>query len=186
MWYRARIAGKVTPASIVNEGELPSVTLLIPAYNEIDVIQRKLDNSLAIDYPKLEVMLIDDGSDDGTLELGRKYAQERGIRLVEKAQRSGKMTSVNMGFELATSDIVILSDASPSYESDAVRQLVKHFQNPQIGVVVGTLAVWDAQNAVAKPAGLYWKYEAALREWESTTGSTVAVHGNMFAIRREH
>lgn len=185
MWYRARMSGKVTPATITDEALLPSVTLLIPAYNEIDVIQRKLDNSLAIDYPKLEIMLIDDGSDDGTLELGRKYAQERGIRLVEKAQRSGKMTSVNMGFELATSDIVVLSDASPSYEPDAVRQLVKHFQNPQIGVVVGTLAVWDAQNAVAKPAGLYWQYEAALREWESATGSTVAVHGNMFAIRRE-
>lgn len=177
---------KLAPVPVHKQDWLPSVTLLIPAYNEIDVIKRKLDNSLALDYPadKLEIMLIDDGSDDGTLEVGEAYKREHGITLVRKAARSGKMSSVNIGFERARGEIVVLSDASPSYEPSSLKTLVRPLADESVGVVVGTLAVWDAENAVAKPAGLYWKYEAALRGWESKTGSTVAVHGNMFAIKK--
>lgn len=177
---------KLRPRPIVREDWEPSITLLIPAYNEIDVIRRKLENSVSLDYPadKLEVMLIDDGSDDGTREVAREFVASHGITLIEKEERTGKMASVNMGFERARGEIVVLSDASPNYEDDALRILVRPLADTSVGVAVGTLAVWDAENAVAKPAGLYWKYEAALRGWETQTGSTVAVHGNMFAIRR--
>jgi cellulose synthase/poly-beta-1,6-N-acetylglucosamine synthase-like glycosyltransferase len=95
------------------------------------------------------------------------------------------MSGVNLGFEQAEGEIVVLSDASPHYEANALNMLVRCFSDPSVGVVVGKLALWDAENSVAKSAGLYWKYEAMLRKWESQTGSTVAVHGNMFAIRRE-
>lgn len=163
----------------------PSVTLLIPAYNEADVIRRKLENSLKLVYPaeKLEVLVIDDGSSDGTAEIVREYVP-RGIKLHQQPVRQGKMAGVNAGFERAIGEIVILSDASPDYEPHAIEKLVRSFADSSVGVVVGKLAVWDAQNAVAKPAGFYWRYEAALRKWETQTGSTVAVHGNMFAIRR--
>ncbi|MFN8530234.1 MAG: glycosyltransferase family 2 protein [Anaerolineae bacterium] len=163
----------------------PSVTLLIPAYNEADVIRRKLENSVKLVYPadKLEILVIDDGSSDGTAEIVREYVP-RGVKLHQQPVRQGKMAGVNAGFERASGEIVILSDASPDYEPHAIEKLVRSFADPSVGVVVGKLAVWDAQNAVAKPAGFYWKYEAALRKWETQTGSTVAVHGNMFAIRR--
>ncbi len=178
---------KLAPQPIQREDWEPTITMLIPAYNEIDVIERKLQNSVSLDYPKdkLEVMLIDDGSDDGTLEIAERYEREHGITLVKKPTRSGKMASVNMGFERAKGEIVVLSDASPSYEPNSLRVLMQPLADENVGVAVGTLAVWDAENAVAKPAGLYWKYEAALRGWETKTGSTVAVHGNMFAIRKE-
>lgn len=181
------IWARLSPKTILkDESSFPSITLLIPAFNEADVIRRKIENSLALDYPAslLQIIVIDDDSDDTTAEIVGEYV-DKGVLLITKPQRSGKMSSVNMGFEEATGEIVVLSDASPSYDIDALRLLGRSFADPSIGVVVGTLAIWDAENAVAKSAGLYWKYESALRRWESRTGSTVAVHGNMFAIRRE-
>ncbi len=182
MWMWAKLA----PVPVRDQDWTPHITLLIPAYNEIDVIHGKLENSLALDYPhdKLEILLIDDASTDGTGAVGAQFAQGHRITYLQKSVRSGKAASVNMGFELARGEIVVLSDASPHYERDALKLLVRSLADERVGVGVGTLAVWDAENAVAKPAGLYWKYEAALRRWESETGSTVAVHGNMFAMRK--
>ncbi|NPV65556.1 MAG: glycosyltransferase family 2 protein [Anaerolineae bacterium] len=182
MYLLAR--GKRTPP-VTAPDSLPTLTLLIPAHNEADVIRRKLNNSLTLNYPRdrLQILVVDDGSSDGTPDIVREFAV-RGVTLIEQPFRGGKMAAVNTGFAHATGEIVVLSDASPSYESESLRILARRFADPTVGVVVGTLAVWDAATAVAKPAGLYWRYEAALRRWESKTGSTVAVHGNMFAIRR--
>ncbi len=181
------IRSKVFPAPIRKDPNLqPSITMLIPAYNEADVIRRKLENTVAIDYPKdkFEVLVIDDGSTDDTVKIIEEFA-DKGITLLRQPQRGGKMGAVNMGFQNAKGEIVVLSDASPNYEASSLKILMQPFADEKVGVVVGTLAVWDATNAVAKPAGLYWKYEAALRKWESRTGNTVAVHGNMFAVRRQ-
>lgn len=179
-WSRFR------PQPLKKNPELtPSVSLLIPAYNEADVIRSKLENSVGLNYPKekLQVLIVDDGSDDATADIVNEFAQQ-GVTLVRQAARAGKMNAVNRGFSEASGEIVVLSDASPIYEAESLRQLTSCFADPSVGVVVGSLRVWDAENAVAKSAGLYWKYESALRRWESLTGSTVAVHGNMFAIRR--
>ena len=183
MFLRARLK----PHLIHSSSDFrPSVTLLIPAYNEADVIRRKLENSVALIYPpdKLQILVVDDDSDDGTGDIIREFAG-RGVTVLHQSVRQGKMAGVHRGFENATGDIVVLSDASPDYEPHALEYLVRSFSDPTVGVVVGKLALWDAANAVAKPAGLYWRYEAAVRSWESATGSTVAVHGNMFALRRK-
>lgn len=178
------LLAKVMPSPAQKQKDyLPTVTMLIPAYNEADVIRGKLENTTQIDYPNLEVLVINDGSDDGTKDIILEFAN-KGITLVDQPQRSGKMTAVNTGFAKAKGDIVVLSDASPDYAPDSIRILVQSFADTNVGVVVGTFGIWDKANAVAKSAGLYWKYEAALRRWESKTGSTVAVHGNMFGIRR--
>lgn len=179
------VLSKVAQKPIRKEPIQPSITLLIPAYNEVDVIARKLNNSLALTYPreKLEILVVDDGSNDGTTEIISRY-QEKGVKLIKQPVRGGKMAGVNTGFEMAKGEIIVLSDASPSYEEGSLELLIAPFADPQVGVVVGTLAIWDSNQGVAKQAGLYWKYEAALRRWESSTGSTVAVHGNMFALRK--
>ncbi|MFQ3534273.1 MAG: glycosyltransferase family 2 protein [Aggregatilineales bacterium] len=168
-----------------DEGYLPSLTLLIPAHNEADVIAEKLENTLSLAYPpdRLQIIVVDDGSTDGTLEIVREF-ERRGVTLIRQPERGGKMAAVNRGMEAASGELVVLSDASPRYEPDALQKLARSFADPSVGAVVGALRIWDAQNAVAKPAGLYWQYESALRRWESLTGSTVAVHGNMFALRR--
>lgn len=182
MFLRARIA----PDAVHKADYEPSVTMVIPTYNEVDVIRRKLTNCRKLDYPteKLQIMVIDDGSDDGTVEILEEFERIYGFTIIHKPKRTGKMESVNIGFAQAEGEIVILSDASPSYEEESLRILLRSFADERVGVVVGTLAIWDAETSVAKPAGLYWNYEAALRRWETHTGSTVAVHGNMFAIRK--
>lgn len=182
MAVRAKLGGRPIQR---DESYTPSLTLLIPAHNEADVIRAKLENALSLAYPpdKLQIIVVDDGSTDGTPEIVREF-EGRGVTLLRQPERSGKMAAVNRGFEAATGELVVLSDASPIYEPDSLRLLARNFADPSVGVVVGALRVWDAQNAVAKPAGMYWRYESALRRWESLTGSTVAVHGNMFAIRR--
>lgn len=163
----------------------PSLTLLIPVYNEGDVIRQKLENSISLDYPadRFEVLVVNDGSDDDTPEILEEFAS-RGVKVIHQPQRQGKMAGVNTGFEHASGEIVVLSDASPIYETDALRLLVESFADETVGVVVGTLATRDAGTGVSQNVGLYWRYESALRRWESKTGSTVAVHGNMFAIRK--
>ncbi|MCU0498587.1 MAG: glycosyltransferase family 2 protein [Anaerolineae bacterium] len=181
MWAWSKLAGKPIRK---DHTHLPMITLLIPAYNEADVIGRKLHNSVALDYPhdRLEIIVVDDGSTDRTAAIVRDFPQ---VRLIQQTQRGGKPAGLNRGFREARGEIVVLSDASPDYEFNALRQLVRAFADPQVGVVVGDLLLWDAESAVVKPAGLYWRYEAAIRRWESKIGSTVAVHGNMFAIRRD-
>lgn len=181
MYLRAKQA---PPTIDTQPTELPTLTLLIPAHNEADVIRRKLENCTTLDYPadKLQILVIDDGSTDGTPNIIQEYA-DQGITLIQQVERGGKMAAVNTGFAHASGEIVVLSDASPSYEPESLQILARRFADTSVGVVVGTLAVWDSTSAVAQPAGLYWRYEAALRRWESRTGSTVAVHGNMFAIR---
>jgi poly-beta-1,6-N-acetyl-D-glucosamine synthase len=166
-----------------DENYLPDISMVIPAYNEADVIRRKLQNTLAIDYPpeKFQILVIDDGSGDGTPDIVREFPR---VTLIQQTERGGKPGALNRGFAESNGEVVVMSDASPDYEPDALRKLVRSFADPCVGIVVGELLLWDEENAVAKPAGLYWKYEAAIRRWESKTGSTVAVHGNMFAIRR--
>lgn len=181
IWLISRVRSRPVDKAPIT----PNLTMIIPTFNEEDVIRRKVENSLALDYPKdkLEILVIDDNSSDTTAEIVSEYV-DQGICFIQKPERRGKMSSLEIGFEKAQGDIVVLSDASPSYAGNALRLLARCFNDPSVGVVVGTLAVWDTENAVAKPAGLYWKYEAALRRWESKLGSTVAMHGNMYAIRK--
>lgn len=183
MFLRAKLAKK--QPQVLGSSLTPSICILIPTFNEADVIRRKLENTIALNYPQdlLEIIVIDDDSQDATPQIIAEFAPR--VRLIRKEKRSGKMQSVNIGMQATNADIVILSDASPDYERDSLNYLVQPFSRPEVGVVVGKLAIWDAKNAVVKSAGLYWKYEAALRKWESQTGNTFAVHGNMFALRRE-
>jgi cellulose synthase/poly-beta-1,6-N-acetylglucosamine synthase-like glycosyltransferase len=163
----------------------PNLTMVIPAHNEADVIRRKLENSLSLNYPReaLEILVIDDGSEDGTAEIAAEFA-DRGIALICQSSRQGKMAAVNLGVERAQGELIVLSDASPDYVPGALRTAVSHFSDPQVGVVSGQIRIWDRASAVEKPAGFYWRYQDKLRLWESKTGSTVGVNGNLFTFRR--
>lgn len=177
---------RLAPHPVRREPIEPHVTLLIPAYNEADVIGRKLANTRTLDYPRdrLEVVVVDDGSDDGTADVVQEFIDDQ-VRLVNGGRRRGKMAAVNLGVREARGDIVVLSDASPSYAPDALRSAMSCFADPEVGVVSGQVRLFDSASAVERPAGLYWRYEDLIRRWESDTGLTVAVNGNFFAFRRE-
>jgi poly-beta-1,6-N-acetyl-D-glucosamine synthase len=163
----------------------PSLTVLVPAHNEADVIARKLDSVLAIDYPRdrLEVLVVDDGSEDGTGAIVQRYAA-RGVRLVSRSPRTGKMAALNAGVGAASGDLVLLTDASATFGTQAVLAAVAPFADPTVGVVSGQNLIRGGGGAVEQPAGLYWRYQERLRAWESASGSTVGVTGNLFVFRR--
>jgi len=170
------------------EASEPTVTLLISAYNESSVIEEKIKNSLALEYPKdlLEVMVVSDCSDDGTDEVVQRYARS-GVRLVRQHERRGKSAGLNLAVRQAMGQILVFSDANAIYRSDAVRHLVKHFGDPEIGYVVGNARYIDSASATqaAEAEGLYWKMETWLKKKESAIYSVVGGDGAIYAIRRE-
>jgi cellulose synthase/poly-beta-1,6-N-acetylglucosamine synthase-like glycosyltransferase len=166
----------------------PSVTLLISAYNECQVISAKLANALALEYPadRLEIMVISDASDDGTDEIVQQYPHW-GVRLVRQQPRMGKTAGLNLGVSQAKGQILVFSDANALYQPDALRRLVRHFSNPRVGYVVGNARYSEkgVASSSAESEGLYWKLETYLKKKESDFGSVVGGDGAIYAIRRE-
>ncbi|MBZ5695439.1 MAG: glycosyltransferase family 2 protein [Acidobacteriia bacterium] len=167
---------------------LPRVTLIISAYNESAVIAEKLDNTLALDYPRkqLEIIVVSDSSSDGTDGIAAGYAA-RGVRLIRQPDRLGKSCGLNLGVAKATGDIIVFSDANAIYCHDAIHQLVRHFSDPRVGYVVGNARYMDypGQPPSAESEGLYWKLETWLKQKESEFDSVVGGDGAIYAIRRE-
>ena len=166
----------------------PSVTLLVSAFNESQVIAAKLENAIALEYPRdrLEIIVISDCSDDGTDEIVQQ-ASSRGVRLVRQEPRMGKTAGLNLGVSEARGEILVFSDANAMYQPDAVRRLVRHFSNPRIGYVVGNARYYEkgTESSSAQSEGLYWKLETYLKKKESMFDSVVGGDGAIYAIRRE-
>jgi cellulose synthase/poly-beta-1,6-N-acetylglucosamine synthase-like glycosyltransferase len=183
------LAARLAPAKHrVDENILPRVTILISAFNEREVIRGKIENSLSLDYPRdlLEIAVISDASDDGTDDIVRGFAARR-VKLLRQEARLGKSVGLNLGVAMTASDIVLFSDANAIYSPDAVRKLVRHFADPQVGYVVGNARYRESsdQKASAQSEGLYWKLETWLKAKESIWGSVVGGDGAIYAIRRE-
>jgi poly-beta-1,6-N-acetyl-D-glucosamine synthase len=164
----------------------PSITVLVPAHDEADVIARKLDALLELEHPadRLEILVVDDGSTDGTGEIVQRYVGPR-VRCLTRRPRAGKMAALNAGIEAARGDLIVLTDASAIFDTDALTAAIAPFADPTTGVVSGQNLIRGGGGAVEQPAGLYWRYQERLRAWESATGSTVGVTGNLFVFRRE-
>lgn len=164
----------------------PTISVVVAAHNEAEVIVEKLTSVLAADYPpaRLEVLVVDDGSTDGTADLVETAALP-GVRLLRQPVRGGKPIAVNRGVAEATGEIVVISDASALFDVGALRHAARLFADDEIGVVTGAIRVIDEQTGVARPAGLYWRLQQQLARWESRSGSTVGVNGNFFAFRRD-
>jgi cellulose synthase/poly-beta-1,6-N-acetylglucosamine synthase-like glycosyltransferase len=166
----------------------PKVTLIISAYNEDGVIESKLDNALALNYPAecLEILVVSDASTDRTDELVRgRSALEPRIQLVRQDERRGKSAGLNRAIERATGQIVVFSDANAIYDVDSVAQLVGCFADERVGYAVGAALYHDANaNRAAQSEGMYWKLELFLKQLESDFGSIVGGDGALYAARR--
>jgi cellulose synthase/poly-beta-1,6-N-acetylglucosamine synthase-like glycosyltransferase len=164
----------------------PPVTLIIPAYNEAKVLRPKLENALQIDYPSelLEIIVASDGSSDATDDIAREFA-DRGVKLRRFEPRSGKISVLNRTVPAAIGEIVVLCDANVMFWPDAVRRLVRHFADPQVGAVTGDVRIQSADAPFGQSEGMYYKYERLIQLQESAVGSVVGVDGGMYAIRRE-
>lgn len=170
-----------------NNDYRPTVCLLISAYNEEKVLRKKIENSLGLNYPndKLRVLVASDGSDDRTVAIAGDY-EDLGVEVFHRHQRTGKSAVLNDVMESIEEEVVVFTDANSLFAEDAIEKLVSHFQNPNIGCVVGKLRYVDKHTtSVSKGEGLYWRYEGLLSRLESSLGSVLVANGSIFAIRRD-
>jgi len=171
---------------VVDEDYLPTVALIISAYNEEKVIAEKLKNCLSLDYPadKLKIVVASDGSVDATDEIVRSFANER-IVLKSFNKREGKSAALNRAVVGLTEEILVFSDANAFYREDAIRKLVRNFADEKTGCAVGRLIYLTNHSYVGRGESLYWRYESLLNKLESGLGSVLVGTGTIFAIRRE-
>jgi cellulose synthase/poly-beta-1,6-N-acetylglucosamine synthase-like glycosyltransferase len=137
------LAEKLRPTPPENPDYKPSVTVLVPAYNEETVILDTIRSALASGYPKLEILVIDDGSTDHTAELVRdNYGRDPRVRLLLQPNR-GKPTALNNGLTEATGEIIVSIDADTIVDANAIPLLVRHFADPKVGAVAGNVKVMN-------------------------------------------
>lgn len=161
--------------------ELPRVSLIVAAYDEEDVIEAKVANALALDYPRdrLELIVASDGSGDATAE----RARAAGADLVLDLPRAGKVSAQNAAAERASGEILAFSDANSAWSADALRRLVEPFADPAVGYACGQVRFLGA--AGDNLEGAYWRYEMAVREMESGLAGITAGNGAIYAVRAE-
>lgn len=162
---------------------LPTVTLIIAAYNEEEIIGEKVENSLELDYPeeKLDIVVFSDASSDATDEIVQSYDDDRG-RLMRIEGRVGKTECQNRVVESVDSDIVAFSDANSMYEPDAIEALVSRFTD-DTGCVVGELHFPETGTNISG-FSLYRAYERFIQRSEGAVGSVVKGNGAIYAVRR--
>lgn len=163
----------------------PTVSLVVAAWNEAEVIGAKLENSLALDYPadRLEVLIGSDGSDDGTDDIVRSVRDPR-VRLLPGPARTGKVGVLNRVIPEARGEILILSDANTELSTHAIRNLVRHFDDPTVGCVCGNLRLYNPVRRDYEESA-YWRYESFLKLREGRRGAVMGANGGLYAIRRE-
>jgi cellulose synthase/poly-beta-1,6-N-acetylglucosamine synthase-like glycosyltransferase len=166
-----------------DESFLPDVALIIAAHDEAHVIRERLENALALDYPRerLELVVALDGAADGTRTIVEEFAGE-GVRMLD-LPRVGKVTAQNAAVEATESEVVAFSDANSLWEPDALRLLVRNLADPEIGYVCGRLRLVNGHDGGNQEV-LYWGFELWLREQESACGSVTAGNGAIYAVRR--
>ena len=163
----------------------PSVTLLIAAYNEESVIEEKIRNSLAIDYPKelFQIVIVTDGSADKTPEITKGYTGT-GLKLLHQPERRGKMAAINRALPHASGEIIVFSDANNHYHADTILNLVRPFADPAVGATTGAKSIAKGDGSLGASEGLYWKYESFIKKQESRSGSCTSAAGEVLAIRK--
>lgn len=180
-----KIKGVFTKAPVFNPEFLPAVTLVIPSYNEDDIIEQKAINSLALDYPKekIRILFITDGSTDNTPLILQSI---EGVEVTHHERRAGKSAAENRAMQLVNTPIVVFCDANTMLNPVAIRELVKYYEDPKVGGVAGEKKVLtkESDNAGAGE-GFYWKYESKLKQWDSELYSVVGAAGELISFRTE-
>jgi cellulose synthase/poly-beta-1,6-N-acetylglucosamine synthase-like glycosyltransferase len=163
----------------LDDAYLPSVAVIVTAYNEGGSIERRLENLRALDYPPelLELVVTSDASTDRTEEL----AEAAGARVIRNP-RGGKVAAQDAAVRAADADVVAFSDANATWAPDALRNLVRNLADPQVAYVCGRLRLETPDGS--NKEGVYWRYELVTRDGESRLGSVTAGNGSIYALRR--
>ncbi|MBL0744228.1 glycosyltransferase family 2 protein [Chryseolinea lacunae] len=186
VYLLVKLRPKATPIQPQTDQDLPNVTLLIAAYNEAPYLESKIRNTLSLDYPKdkLFIKFVTDGSNDNSGEILQRYPV---IEAYHEPERRGKIHAVNRVMKLVTTPIVIFCDANTDLNDQAIRLIVRHYQQPEVGGVAGEKRIFKKaeDNASGAGEGLYWKYESFLKKKDSELHSIVGAAGELFSVRTE-
>jgi len=166
----------------------PAVSAVMVVRNEEAVLVRKLENLLTLDYPpeKLDVVVVSDGSSDGTASILKDFGARGRVRTRSKPESQGKASGLNDAIELASGEILLFTDARQLIEPGALRLLVENFSDPAVGCVSGELMLGDPVGGeTGRGTGLYWRIEKKIREMESATGSVAGATGAIYCARRQ-
>jgi cellulose synthase/poly-beta-1,6-N-acetylglucosamine synthase-like glycosyltransferase len=180
----AALGARVRRRPVRKADVLPSVAVIVAAWNEESVIERRLENLLALDYPsdRLEIVVTSDASTDRTDELVRAVAvREARVRLI-RCERGGKVAAQDRAVRETESDIVAFSDANATWAPDALAKLVRSFADDTVAYVCGRLVLTTADGSNRE--GVYWRFETWLRGQESALGSVTGGNGSIYAVRR--
>lgn len=175
------------PAHVLGDGDAAwSVSLIIPAHNEAEVLAAKLQNALALDYPKeqLEIVVVSDGSTDGTVEIARSYAAD-GIQVLDLQPNRGKASALNAGVAYSRGEVLCLCDANVMFRPDALRKLVARLADPAVGAVSGDVRLASEESDFEAGERTYYRLERWIQLGESRMGSMLGVDGGMYVIRKE-
>jgi poly-beta-1,6-N-acetyl-D-glucosamine synthase len=160
------------------------VSIIITAYNEGAVLEKKLKNTLALDYPpgKLTIIFVTDGSTDGSEYKIKEFPD---ILLLHSNERKGKMSALKRGMQLANTPVVIFSDANTELNPDCIYRIVSHYADPATGGVAGEKKIIKDQqtSAVGEAEGLYWQYESFMKKQDADFNTVVGAAGELFSIR---
>ncbi len=171
--------------STVITGDLPSVTIVIAAYNEEVMMEKKLMNTFAQEYPVhlLQVIVIADGSTDATAAIASTFSN---VLVLYEPQRKGKAAAINRAIAFAGNEIVVLTDANSFLQQGALKELIKPFADAEVGAVAGEKKVVDLPGVAASGEGIYWKYESWLKQQETVFYTVVGAAGELFALRKKY
>jgi cellulose synthase/poly-beta-1,6-N-acetylglucosamine synthase-like glycosyltransferase len=177
---------KIRPKPVRSQPWTPSVSVIIAAYNEERDLAAKLENTLALDYPKsdLEIIVTSDCSSDGTDEIARSFFS-RGVRLHRQEERHGKTAAQNAAVTKARGEIIVFSDATTHYRPDVLRLMMPAFADKSVGCATGRVIYQDVKDSsVGAGTQSYWNYEFFLKRHESNVCSLIGVCGCMYAVRK--
>jgi poly-beta-1,6-N-acetyl-D-glucosamine synthase len=167
----------------VDDSFLPSLSIVIASYNEGRILQKKILNTTALEYPtgKLTVIFVTDGSTDNSLEILSAYPN---IKVIHQEQREGKAMAINRAMETVSSEIVVFTDANTFLNADCLYKIVPHFRHPQTGGVAGEKKLVH-HSGMGQAEGWYWRYESFMKTMDARFYSVVGAAGELFAIRKE-
>jgi cellulose synthase/poly-beta-1,6-N-acetylglucosamine synthase-like glycosyltransferase len=187
LWLVSRFGMLGGSSGAVQGAYLPSVTIVVSAFNEEMVIGEKIKNTLSLDYPQdlLEIVIASDGSNDRSCEIVLEF-ENKGVVLRHYEGRIGKTACLNRVVPLAAGEFVVFTDANSTYETGALRALLRPFQDSTVGFVTGWTRYGSGEDmSAADSLGIYSKLEKLTKELESRLGSCIGADGAIFAIRKE-
>jgi glycosyltransferase involved in cell wall biosynthesis len=169
---------------VFDNSYMPTITVLITAYNEEKTILKRVDNILKCPYSNtLEIIVASDGSTDSTDKIVNQIKDSR-VKLFRPKNRLGKTETQNLAIQKSKGEIVIFTDSESSFDRQFLNNIVKYFSNDFVGCVSGRLCFESNKNSVSKNQGYYWSYETKLREIESSLGILAVASGACMAVRK--